>query len=192
MYILGFNGPPRSGKDTLANAIIAQLEQGSSIPILKLPFSMPMRKRAMAAIGLPYDEATYERIKDQPIAALGGVTLRRFMILDSEEFMKRQFGQDVWCRLWRENIPLGFQGLVVTPDFGFPQEVEAAQAVTGHARFRLVQVSRLGTDWRGDSRGPLYPLGSCIPVENGNDINGVPGLASRVIHELRTFNGWKF
>lgn len=152
MYIVGFNGPPRAGKDLFATLLRVHIENTCSIPTLVRSLSMPMRMRAFGALGWPYSPELYEEAKDLPLESLNGDSIRKFMIEDSEQFMKARYGNDVWCRLLASSIPKSFDGIVFVPDIGFPHEPQAMVNLVGAENFALVRLHRPGHDFSNDSR----------------------------------------
>lgn len=154
-YIIGFNGPPRSGKDTVATALMDLLDNEgvTSIPIHRQALAATMRDGAAAILGMNLTDKQYSEIKDQPLEVLNGATFRRFMIDMSETFVKSVYGQDFWSRLmytrnqiWWDKIP----SILIITDIGFNDEVKF---LCEHSRLYLnVQLSRKDTDFGIDSR----------------------------------------
>lgn len=190
MYIIGFNGPPRAGKDTLAAMVADHLCQKTNLPVLTIPLSMPMRKMAMGAIGVEYQLDTYERIKDQPIAALKGMLLRQFMIDISESYMKPTQGQEIWSELLCESIPLDFQGILLVPDFGFQHEPDFFERRFDSSRVCAVQVHREGKDFNGDSRGWVHSTHT-YKVHNDGSLDDLKTEAVRIYGRLVNQMGWR-
>lgn len=182
MYIVGFNGPPRVGKDTIASRLVKELDTwGDGLPTKLSPLSMPMRLRAFAALGIRYSAETYEFIKDVKQDVLGGKTLREFMILDSENFMKPTFGNEIWSRLHAAPIPR-IPGVTIVPDFGFPHEPTYLQDMFGVSNVLTVQVHRGDDDWKNDSRGWVSGLHLFTAMNHG----GLDTVDS-IVHSLTTF-----
>lgn len=154
-YVLGFNGPPKVGKDTIATCVQTILDrEGCNIPVHRQALAATMRDGAAAILGMNGGDKWYNEIKDQPLDVLGGGTFRRFMIDMSESFVKRIHGQDFWARLmhsrnqtWWNSIP----SIMIVTDIGFKDEV---QFLCEHSTSYLnVRVDRPGTDFSNDSRG---------------------------------------
>jgi len=168
-----FNGPPRSGKDTLAN-LLADMWQ-SDLPTLRIRLSLPIRKAAFAIIGEEYTEERYEELKDQPIPILylnnvitnvgfklthhrddGPLTLRELVITIADSWCRFTFGMEFWALSAIKATPLlaaKNPGLVIGSDGGFQPELDCLQSHVGEDNFLLVKVAREGTDWSLDSRG---------------------------------------
>jgi hypothetical protein len=177
MRIIGFNGPPRSGKDTLAKAIHdihameyrfkpdkAEYRAGRDYPwmqpdhIESAALIMPCRIAAFALMGLgAYDDETYGRVKDEIVPGFG-VTLRQFMIELMELHMKPKYGQDIAGKTLANELSKSVtvhlnEHLLLVTDIGFQAEVEVLSDLVGHENFLLVHLIRKNTSWLGDSRG---------------------------------------
>jgi len=85
-----------------------------------------------------------------------GVTLRQFIIDLSERFMKLEYGNDIWMRLFKEAIPIDLiksDGIVIIVNFGFPHEPEFIESqVASPNRLLTCQIMRDGKTFDGDSR----------------------------------------
>jgi hypothetical protein len=180
MRIIGFNGPPRVGKDTLAKNITDNedvevrfrndvgdravwdeghpKDWGTPSHILTEALSMPCRLAAFAFLGRPYDPVVYEQIKDEPQAAFAGETLRRFMIRISEEHLKRTYGPGFYgaclANKYRGSQQVHDNDiLMLVTDIGFQAEVDVLSQLVGYENFLLVKVRRSNFTFTGDSRG---------------------------------------
>src|SRR3546814_3887125 len=66
MYIVGFNGPPRSGKDTLAEMLANHMDKHQvTLPVKFESLSLPLRHIAHAVVGRTYEESGYEAFKEE-------------------------------------------------------------------------------------------------------------------------------
>lgn len=150
MYLIGFNGPPRSGKDSISKEIFHRDEL--TIPMSIRSCSLPMRLAGFACLGLVYSEELYESIKDEPQVIFGLRSLREWMIAFSETFIKPTFGHDFWGSAIALSFDPHAPGLVLVPDVGFQAEWEVFEQRFGRENCLLVQLSREGKDWANDSR----------------------------------------
>jgi hypothetical protein len=158
-FIVGFNGPPRSGKDTLATALIDLLDSEgvTSVSIHRQALAATMRDGAAAILGMNLTDSQYSKIKDEPLEVLNGGTFRRFMIDMSKVFVKGVYGRDFWSRLmyarnksWWDKIP----SILIVTDIGFPEEVEF---LCKHSvQYLNVVVTRKDTDFTNDSRNYVW------------------------------------
>lgn len=159
MTILYLNGPPRSGKDTLAKILKVKYE-GTII----YPFARELKERVNRAyeLDLPWDH--FEDRKDEPALEFLGQTPRKVWIQYSEHFMKPLHGRNIFGRLWIEAVECltdfdDPEELIIIPDSGFPEEVDYV-ARTIHERYshaqHLVRMAREGCSFKGDSRSYLH------------------------------------
>lgn len=190
MFIIAFNGPPRSGKDTLAQFVLEALQvEGHSGWIRSL--SMPMRRRAFATLGLDYTDDYYEAIKDEIIPLLG-VTLRQFMIDDSQQFMKPIYGQAIWSKILMAEFnekALAAPGILLIPDLGFLAEAGHLSDAVGPNNFYLVRTAREGCDFSRDSRNYVNwsPMGTFV---NNGSLNDWRDTAGSIVWRLRNRLHW--
>lgn len=154
-YVVGFNGPPRSGKDTIATQLANKLDRLTDMPIQRFALAAPMRESAFAILGLTGGDKFYNDIKDKPLEILQGGSLRKFMIDMSEVFVKNLYGKDFWSRrlyatnqFWWHKYP----AILIVTDIGFDAEVKF---LCEHSESYLnVRLDRPGPfDFSGDSRG---------------------------------------
>jgi hypothetical protein len=158
-FIIGFNGPPRSGKDTLATAVMDLLDKEgvTTVPVHRLALAATMRNGAAATLGMNLTDRQYSEIKDQPLPLLNGGTFRQFMIDMSEIFVKEKYGRDFWSRRmyeanrsWWNKVP----SILIVTDIGFREEVNF---FCQHSKFYLnVVLDRKGTDFSLDSRNYVW------------------------------------
>lgn len=153
-FVVGFNGPPRAGKDSIASCLQELLDSATQVPVHRQALAATMRDGAMAILGLSGGDKFYSDIKDKPLELLNGKTFRRFMIDMSEVFVKNVYGQDFWARLlyarnqsWWHGVP----SILLVTDIGFPAEVEFLCEHSAH--MINVRVDRSGCDFSTDSRG---------------------------------------
>ncbi len=165
-YIIGLNGPPKVGKDTIATALVELMDTCCLIPTHVDHLARPMREMAMSLCGIdPKDFARYNEIKDEPQSLLKRAaklcdpdTIRQLMIATSEDFIKPRYGQDFWGRKLLVDhshwLAAGLPGVLIVPDIGFPDEVSVFDSMFPGVQTLIVQVDRPGTTWVGDSRFP--------------------------------------
>lgn len=154
-FIIGFNGPPRSGKDTIATALMDLLDREgvTSISIHRQALAAPLRDACAALLGWSLTDKQYSEIKDVVIPELG-VTFRQFMIDMSETFLKPKYSKAALSKLlharnaiWWDKIP----SILIVTDIGFTEE---AAFFSEHSTYFLnIRLDRPGTDFTIDSRG---------------------------------------
>lgn len=152
--IIAFNGPPRSGKDTLANLLKTHLESNYyQHKVERVALSLPMRISACACLGQEYTEDWYESNKDV-VHPLIGTTFRQFMIDLSERHIKPMYGHAFWTRSAIVSIKPKTH-IVIISDLGFQSEIDYLNQLYGPDNVLVVQTDRVGSTWKGDSREPL-------------------------------------
>lgn len=155
MFVIGFNGPPKSGKDSIAQCIRTLLDHESDTPTFMDHLARPMREAAMMLAGYdPKDFGLYNRVKDEPQALLNGDTIRHFMIQLSESFMKKRYGYNFWGRkLIHDNvIQRHTPGIFFIPDIGFQPEIVELEKAVGPDQLMIIHLHRPKIDWGKDSR----------------------------------------
>ena len=167
--IILLNGPPRSGKDTMAELIATQKY------FCKVEkFAKPI-KLAVAAIffGGDYERFAFfdtAEMKDVPHEVFLGKTCREVQIAVSESFLK-PFYQDkhVFGKLLVSRLTQGGPPTVLVSDSGFREEAEELVNKFGADKIKLVRIKREGYTYAGDSRSyiDLSDLGvDTLEVEN--------------------------
>lgn len=197
MYVVGFNGPPRSGKDTLARMLKEYAESvGTSIPFVEVSLSHPLRKLAYTMTGnenLDLDGPDYERFKETKFDRFG-VTGRQLMIDVSERFLKPCYGQSVMADLLMTQYPIDTSCVLLIRDNGFQCEMDPILQEVGGNNFFVVRVQREGTTFDGDSREWVYhPSYQCnLTVHNDSDLDSLRFKAELIFHNLVNQFGWRF
>lgn len=194
MYIVGFNGPPQSGKDSLAIALAEKIELLHDIPIKIDWLSLPLRKIAYAMVDVPYTLYSYEGFKNEKFPQFDGATGRQLMIDVSESFLKKLYGIEVMAQMLIERNR-DFNGLLLVPDCGFQIEVEPLIRFGTFGSFYLAQVYREGTSFENDSRERVYHPDTRMQSAFYNDGSleqWVNTEATRLYGRLVNQAGWVF
>lgn len=154
MYIVGFNGPPRSGKDTMARMLAEHMDsQGVTVPVKEFSLSTPLRRIAYQMVGWTYnpnDHNQYEGFKETWFSTFDR-TGRELMIDVSEKFLKPIYGQQVMADLFWEEAA-GFDGVALIRDCGFQVELESLAKNIGHRKIYLARIYRGMCSFKNDSR----------------------------------------
>lgn len=181
-HLVLIQGPPRSGKDTAAK----WLSQRWSYEHFK--FSTPIRR----VIRTFFPSYSLEEVKDTPVAELGYPayegTVRQLMIAFSETFIKLRLGQDAFGRCLLEelkSIEITPDDPIVISDSGFPEEAEPLITYFGEAKTFIIQLSRPGTSFDGDSRSYWSRDGVVhIKLTNGGEKDT---FRTQLDHALKNF-----
>lgn len=188
-YLVGFSGPPRSGKDTLGN-LLAGILRGKGVKVDVLALSLPMRLAVYAYLGLDYTVEHYEAHKDAdivPVEGGGFRSIRQEMISLSEGYVKPRLGYGWWARALLNRTDPAPKVIIVT-DMGFWAEHNVFVDALGADRCAWIQVHRDGHDFSGDSRS--YVGSGCISrIYNNGDLTTE---AWRIYGRLLNQYHWSF
>lgn len=151
MRIVFLNGPPRSGKDTAAHAILATFH-GSAL----FRFAGPLKRATHELFGLPHSTGHYEDRKGVSCPEFHGATPREAYIAVSESMVKPVLGVDFFGRVLADRLArVDGLSLAVVPDSGFAAEAAPVLERFGRENVMLIRVHADGRrcSFDGDSRG---------------------------------------
>jgi hypothetical protein len=190
MYIVAFNGPPRSGKDTLSHFFADKVDSDSNIACIEVSLSTPLRFIAYAMTN--WTGATngpnYEKFKTTHFEEFGKDG-RQIMIDVSERFLKPAYGQDIMSRMLLTNH-FAFDGVMLIRDSGFQNEIEFLSHCVGPENLFVVNVQRTGCDFSNDSREWVSHIFSTT-VENNGSFDDLRASASNLFASVKANLGWK-
>lgn len=147
--VLLLNGPPRSGKDALGS-LLSELDP--NVRVMK--FAQPLIDTMTASFGVSCADGAD---KEAPCAALRGKSRRETAISLSEDWFKPQFGPGVFGRILLSKInsmPPG--NIAVVTDSGFKSEADPIISALPPGSVDMIQLTRFGCSFAGDSRGYWY------------------------------------
>ena len=183
-FVVFINGPPRSGKDEAAN-VIQFLCFLNDLNCRVLKMAEPIRKVVCALLGW---DTSIEKQKSEPFWFGKGKSLRDFMISFSEDFMKPQYGEDIFGRFAAREIKKTNQEypkddmVYVFSDAGFECEISPILKEIEFDRVVLLKLTRKGYTFKNDSRSYIAGGDSftdIIEIEN----NGSLADFKRVVRE---------
>lgn len=146
--IVLLNGPPRSGKDTLAEELALALGHSH------MKFAQPLRDAIPAIFGLSQSHWNHllEEHKGKASLALMGRTPREAMIWLSESVCKPAFGEAFFGYQLAGRITRGKADRVIVSDSGFQAEAMVLIDQFGAENIRLIRLHRDHCTFAGDSR----------------------------------------
>ena len=149
------NGPPYSGKDTLADAVIA-----NDRTFGKMSMAFPIKEANRAFFGLTeeqfrvFDSEKVWKEKKQDIFM--GKSWRQVNIDLAEQYVKKVIGKDAFGHLMVNRIRAvrspkqGFN--VIISDCGFTEEIKPLVDAFGAENVHVIKLQRKGSSYEGDSR----------------------------------------
>lgn len=184
--VIGINGPPRVGKDTLASSLIAECQRP---PYSELTVKViPLKKGLFDTLNLNRilmedDDVQYEDIKERYPEA------RQLLINFSEKVIKPIMGNDYFAKYLVNNILLSkceyldTPLIVIVPDLGFDVEYDALKRTFGD-NFTSVQLRRDGMTFVEDSR---YYTNADLTFTNLT-LDDYSSAAKSVLNHIGVFN----
>lgn len=146
-FYMIFNGPPRSGKSTLARVAVRKLSR-LNINVHSDSFAAPIKQFMATLHGVPYSSLAKDRVSD-----VLGVTPREAMMELSERYLKNVYGKDLLGRALVYRSSKGHSSsihrVVVLDSAGFSDETDLVPRDDSV----LIRVFRPGYNFDSDSRG---------------------------------------
>jgi len=147
------NGPPRSGKNTLADGV-----QDSNLR--QLSFAAPIKNALKAFFNLTPEEFRKfdNELKDIVQERLFGMSWRQWCMKFSEEFIKPNLGKRVFGDLLTHNIEQLSKDEefpvteFIISDSGFDEEVKPLIEKFGKDSITIIKLKRDGCSFAGDTR----------------------------------------
>lgn len=189
--VVFFNGPPRSGKDTAANALHRVLPRSR---VMK--FAGILKRSVHMDFGLPPElpDDAFEPCKDEPHPAFFGKTPRQAYIEKSEKRQKPYLGFDIYGRTLLRRMWRAYQEGVRTfllSDSGFILEALPVTEVVDRQNCLLVRIhaDKRGCSFENDSRNYIHLNEvTTIDVENNGAVDEFLATVSsnvlRFLHQL--------
>lgn len=153
--IILLNGPPGSGKDTIAN-ILVEKYQG-----VNLKFTTPIRNAVCALFDISDSELDIQKNRAIDIKK-SNYRIRDVMISIGEEIIKPNLSKDWFGERLVSLIQNKYsdQDLIIVSDLGFIRELEVLYLnLKDTYEFELWKIYRTGKDFSKDSRSYIeYPI----------------------------------
>ena len=168
--VIFLNGPPRSGKDTIARFLEEHL--GAT----HFKFATPLKNAAHAMFGLEVLPEHYDSAKDEALWDFMDHTPRQVYIDLSEIYVKEHYHKEFFGQiLLRSLIKTAFvekKTLFVISDSGFVEEAAVIINKIGAENCLLVYIYREGCTYEKDSRS-LIKIPGVDRVSIMNDGNRI-------------------
>jgi hypothetical protein len=172
MYIIFINGPPRSGKDTVADYLVTK-------GYTKMKMAGVLFDDIKKILNLTDEQYNLyrEEKKDEPLVF--DTTLRQISINYSEKVAIPRHGQYYWSKIFLENARnSGFDKIVVS-DLGFQREYDyfLNSLRFPYEQFSVIRIEREGCSFANDSREYVSSFdfkivndGSVLDLQNRVDV----------------------
>lgn len=150
--IVFLNGPPSSGKDSLANALCRHDPNRFGIYAMKRPMQLALTE----FLGLSHADVRKWNAdpneKSHAQLVLFGASWRSTQIYFSETFAKPLFGKDVFGKLAVQYLQQSSMPITVISDSGFRDECIPLMHFAQPRNCLLIRLHRDGCSFVGDSR----------------------------------------
>ena len=184
MLVVLLNGPPKSGKDTIADALVQSVG-----PLWSANYKLSSVLKATAKAMFSLSDTQYKALerpenKDKKGTAksygvLTNKSWREVLISLSEDYIKPTYGKDFFgCAAAKALNTFSSSGYshVFISDSGFREEAETLVTMCPTCNFTLVRLHRAGTNFSNDSR-------SYWPNQTQVETHAVP-----LMNEIAVFN----
>ena len=153
--IILFNGPPGSGKDTIANR--SKYHFGGIVE----KFAGPIKQIVPHFYGITKDEFDFmdsnTEEKKKPRDCFYGLSCREVQIAISETYAKPTHDKSIFGKLLISRLEQHTQNnCFYISDSGFKEEAHQLVDKYGADAVTLVRIHRDGATFKGDSRGYIY------------------------------------
>lgn len=180
-YVI-LNGPPKSGKDTIGQAIHAQLTFAGH-KVHRDKFAKPIKDAVAAFVGLDHElrQLYFENpsVKDVPSKYFFGKTPREVLISFSEDWVKQKFGNQAFGTLLKLRTEELGKDVVVVTDCGFNHELDPFDTTD----IAVIRLHRNGCNYSKDSRSYITRDDIlAFDVDNNEEPDYV---ATKIINQLK-------
>lgn len=165
------NAPPRSGKDSLKDYLMTNLDAGE--------FMFKSKLFAIAYVTANFTPLEWKNVwwpryesnmKDKPWDRLGGLSQRDYLIKISEEWIKPVFDNDYFGKCLADDIKSTPIDVAIVSDGGFPDEIQPLIDILGKERVHILQWTKDGCTFDNDSRDYITAYPNCI-VDLGENVH---------------------
>jgi hypothetical protein len=191
MKVIFFNGPPRSGKDTAAKLMEAQLIEQGHFP-RRFKFAEALKNAAHAMVGLDVAPDHFEAVKDfpdtrLPVGAHGHhLSPRELYILVSEQMVKPAFGNAHWGKVLLNSIQdttMRKATHILITDSGFVEETLPLVEAFGLDNCTHITMYREGCSFKNDSRSYWISDMKVLPILNNGSLSELDEVIKEYILE---------
>lgn len=175
--IICLNGPPSSGKDTIAN--ILSLEYNA----LNVKIAQPLRDMVKLVFNVSEDDI--DKVKNLPInPGESDYRIRDFMIDISEIIIKPKIDRHYFINTLCHKIDKQYAGekLIIISDLGFPFEIKMINKAFSQTHdVQLWNIFRDGYDFTKDSRNYVSFSGTTQKIKNNGTKKELKKLVEKIL-----------
>lgn len=175
--IICLNGPPSSGKDTIAN--ILSLEYNA----LNVKIAQPLRD--MVKLVFNVSDHDIDKVKNLPLNPENSdYRIRDFMIDVSETIIKPKIDKHYFINTLCHKIDKKYanEKLIIISDLGFPFEIEMInESFFRTHEVQLWKIFRDGYDFTKDSREYVSFSGNTKKIQNSGTIKDLKKLVEKTL-----------
>lgn len=188
-YFLGLNGPPGSGKDTLADGLAVHPWVQEHFLVQQVKYSAPLKHAAHALFGGEYTEAG--KAEKSPY----GPTWRELYISLSENYAKPYLGDQIFGQILVERMKAGMTSsrkptIWLCSDCGFLEEQAPVINHLGPQNCKYINLVRDGYSFAGDSRSYIKPVGCETLTYNNFAATPRDAQVEFNFHLMQLINDW--
>lgn len=188
--LIALNGPPRSGKDTVAHALMRNgADFGKSHRFMHRKFADALKDTVHYFLGYGYKEEDKENV-----SLYGGSTHRQLYIGLSELWAKPLLGDGIFGRIFTERAlqwsnSSSKQCIFIASDSGFASEFDVVSREIGRDNCIVAEVHREGYTFDGDSRS-YWCENPDLRLMNTSDLAVFEQRSVASIKQLMVAKGW--
>jgi DNA polymerase III delta prime subunit len=177
MKVILFNGPPGSGKDTLAAELSNKLSY-YDMETINHKFAYAIKKPVKEMFNLTdkeYNKYFESPEKDEPQTRFQNKTPREVLISFSEKWAKPLFGKRIFGTIAGQYIVNNYLkdiDFVIFSDCGFEEEVKGLADYVGEANIVVFNLFRENTGFKNDSRNYVQNVSKYEAVVQNNSTPG--------------------
>jgi hypothetical protein len=174
--IIGLTGRKRSGKSTIAQALVHK-------GFTEFSFAEPIRTFTKILLGL--DHAGLEEAKEQPVKWLDSIVTPRYIMQTlGTEWGRQMIHPDIWIRYLTRRItaPANSDANIVISDIRFDNEAIALRELGA----KIVRVERPGggEDWHSSEHGVALKYVH-FGVMNNGELAAVNDIADLIVEKAK-------
>lgn len=176
MRVIGLHGLPQSGKDTIADYLVAEHN------FARIAFAGPIKDGLIAMFGLTREDFSHE--KKEVVHPRIGVSPRRLMQTVGTEWGRAFVGEDIWIRVAAARVKhmMRYAAGIVVTDVRYENEAAWVREELKGEVWHVVRSERAGVraDHSSNAAVALYPARDSVILNYSH----IPGLHAEIERAL--------